>query len=138
MTSGGAACSPSWGSAAARPARGRRGPPARRRAPPPPAGFRRPRPPPSPGGRLGRRGRGPLPGVSRVAMQEGRHVARTILRATRGEPRQPFHYVDKGSMATIGRSRAVAQIGALRLHGLPAWLTWLFVHLWYLIGFRNR
>jgi NADH dehydrogenase len=80
----------------------------------------------------------PLPGVSPVALQEGRHVARTILRSLHGEPREPFRYVDKGAMATIGRSRAVAQIGALRLHGLPAWLTWLFIHLWYLIGFRNR
>jgi NADH dehydrogenase len=79
-----------------------------------------------------------LPGVSPVAMQEGRHVARTILRTLRDEPRQPFHYLDRGSMATIGRSRAVAQIGRLRLHGLMAWLTWLTVHLWYLVSFRNR
>jgi len=83
-------------------------------------------------------GEAPLPGVSPVAMQEGRHVARTIVRTLHGEPREPFHYVDKGSMATIGRSRAVAQIRGLRLHGLLAWLTWLFVHLWYLISFRNR
>jgi NADH:ubiquinone reductase (H+-translocating) len=81
---------------------------------------------------------GPLPGVSPVAMQQGRHVARAILQAIRNEPREPFRYVDKGSMATIGRSRAVAQVGRLRLHGLLAWLAWLFVHLWYLIGFRNR
>src|SRR5262249_28510382 len=65
-------------------------------------------------------GGAPLPGVSPVAMQQGRHVARTILRTMRDEPREPFRYVDKGSMATIGRSRAVAQIGALRLHGLLA------------------
>jgi NADH dehydrogenase len=64
-----------------------------------------------------------LPGVSPVAMQEGRYVARTIGRALRGEPRDTFRYVDKGTMATIGRSRAVAQIRGLRLHGLPAWLT---------------
>jgi NADH dehydrogenase len=80
----------------------------------------------------------PLPGVSPVAMQQGRHVARAITRTMRDEPRDPFHYVDKGTMATIGRSRAVAQIGRLRLWGLSAWLMWLFVHLWYLIGFRNR
>jgi NADH:ubiquinone reductase (H+-translocating) len=79
-----------------------------------------------------------LPGVSPVAMQEGRFVARTIVRSLHDEPRETFAYVDKGTMATIGRSRAVAQIGALRLHGLLAWLTWLFVHLWYLIGFHNR
>jgi NADH dehydrogenase len=83
-------------------------------------------------------GGAPLPGVSPVAMQQGRHAGRTIGRDLRGEPRQPFRYFDKGTMATIGRSRAVAQIGKLRLHGLPAWLTWLFVHLWYLLGFRNR
>jgi NADH dehydrogenase len=81
---------------------------------------------------------GPLPGVSPVAMQQGRHVARSIVRDLRGEPREPFHYVDKGSMATIGRSRAVAQVGRLRLSGLLAWLAWLFVHLWYLIDRRNR
>lgn len=80
----------------------------------------------------------PLPGVSPVAMQQGRYVARAIQHTLRGEPRDPFRYLDKGAMATIGRSRAVAQLGPLRLHGLPAWLAWLFVHLWYLIGFRNR
>jgi NADH dehydrogenase len=81
---------------------------------------------------------GPLPGVSPVAMQQGRHVARTIGRELGGEAREPFHYVDKGSMATIGRTRAVAQVGPLRFSGLLAWLTWLFVHLWYLIDRRNR
>jgi NADH dehydrogenase len=81
---------------------------------------------------------GPLPGVSPVAMQQGRHVARTIMRDLRGEPREPFRYVDKGSMATIGRTRAVAQMGRLRLSGVVAWLAWLFVHLWYLIDRRNR
>ncbi len=80
----------------------------------------------------------PLPGISPVAIQEGRAVARTILGSTRGEPRQPFHYLDKGFMATIGRARAVAQIRRLHLSGLIAWLTWAFVHLWYLVGFRNR
>jgi NADH dehydrogenase len=81
---------------------------------------------------------GPLPGVSPVAMQQGRYVARVIERDLRGELREPFHYFDKGSMATIGRSRAVAQVGRLRLSGLLAWLAWLFVHLWYLIDRRNR
>jgi NADH dehydrogenase len=81
---------------------------------------------------------GPLPGVSPVAMQQGRYVARMIERDRRREPREPFRYHDKGSMATIGRSRAVAQIGRLRLSGLVAWLAWLFVHLFYLIDLRNR
>jgi len=83
-------------------------------------------------------GTGPLPGVSPVAMQQGRHVARQIERDRRQEPREPFHYFDKGSMATIGRSRAVAQVGRLHMSGLLAWLAWLFVHLWYLIDRRNR
>jgi NADH dehydrogenase len=71
-------------------------------------------------------------------MQQGRYVARMIERDRRGEPREPFRYRDKGSMATIGRSRAVAQVGRLRLSGLIAWLAWLFVHLWYLLDRRNR
>jgi NADH dehydrogenase len=80
----------------------------------------------------------PLPGVSPVAMQQGRFVARQIARSLAGAPRQRFKYVDKGSMATIGRSRAVAQIGKLQLSGLLAWLAWLVVHIFYLIDFRNR
>jgi NADH dehydrogenase len=81
---------------------------------------------------------GTLPGVSPVAMQQGRYVARMIRRDLASEAREPFRYLDKGSMATIGRSRAVAQIRGLRLSGLPAWLAWLFVHLFYLMTFRNR
>jgi NADH dehydrogenase len=81
----------------------------------------------------------PLPGVSPTAMQMGRHVARTIRDALKGKTeRLPFQYRDKGSMATIGRSRAVAEMGNLKLTGFLAWLAWLFVHIWYLIGFRNR
>jgi NADH dehydrogenase len=70
----------------------------------------------------------------------GRAVAKTIARDAiePGAPREPFRYWDKGTMATIGRSRAVAQTGKLRLSGLLAWLAWLVVHIWYLIGFRNR
>jgi NADH dehydrogenase len=79
-----------------------------------------------------------LPGVSPVAMQQGRFVARQIARSVAGAPRQRFKYVDKGSMATIGRSRAVAQIGKLRLSGFLAWMAWLVVHIFYLIDFRNR
>jgi NADH dehydrogenase len=80
----------------------------------------------------------PLPGVSPVAMQQGRFVARQIARSCEGAPRQRFKYWDKGSMATIGRSRAVAQVGKLQLSGFLAWLAWLSVHILYLIDFRNR
>ncbi len=80
----------------------------------------------------------PVPGVSQVAMQEARAVARSIVRATEGKEAVVFAYRDKGSMATIGRSRAIAQIKALQMSGLIAWLAWLLVHLVYLVGFRNR
>jgi NADH dehydrogenase len=80
----------------------------------------------------------PLPGVSPVAMQQGRFVARQIARSASGAPRQRFKYRDKGSMATIGRSRAVAQVGKLQMTGFLAWLAWLTVHIFYLIDFRNR
>ena len=79
-----------------------------------------------------------LPGLAPVAIQQGQAVARTILRRLAGEPARPFQYRDKGSMATIGRAAAVAVIGRLQLSGLPAWLAWLFVHIMFLIGFRNR
>jgi NADH dehydrogenase len=79
-----------------------------------------------------------LPGLAPIAMQQGRTAAANIERTLRGRPRRPFRYRDKGTMATIGRSRAVAQIGGLRLWGFVAWVVWLFVHILYLIGFRNR
>lgn len=79
-----------------------------------------------------------LPGLSPVAKQEGQHAARNIVRTIRGQERLPFRYHDKGVMATIGRSRAVADINSFRLWGFVAWLAWLFVHIFYLIGFRNR
>ena len=79
-----------------------------------------------------------LPGVSPVAIQQGRHAARNILRMIEGGKPQPFHYWDKGSMATIGRNRAVADLNFVHFSGLLAWLTWLFVHILYLVGFRNR
>jgi NADH dehydrogenase len=75
-----------------------------------------------------------FPGVAPVAMQQGRHIARLI---ETGE-RRPFRYVDKGNLATIGRSHAVADIKGVQLSGFLAWLTWLVVHLTYLIGFQNR
>jgi len=80
----------------------------------------------------------PLPGVSPVAMQQGRQAARNILRMIRGEKPQPFRYFDKGSMATIGRNKAVADLKFFHLSGLFAWLAWLFVHIIFLVGFRNR
>ncbi len=80
----------------------------------------------------------PLPGVAPVAIQQGRTAADNVLRRLRGAPTLPFRYRDRGSMATIGRAAAVAVVGPFRLSGYPAWLTWLFVHIIFLIGFRNR
>lgn len=80
----------------------------------------------------------PLPGVSPVAMQQGKQVAKNILAAIAGKPLQPFSYWDRGSMATIGRHRAVADVHFLKFSGLPAWLAWVFVHLVFLMSFRNR
>ncbi len=80
----------------------------------------------------------PLPGVAQVAKQGGAHAARNILRAIRGEALVPFHYVNYGNMATIGRGSAVADFGTFQARGLPAWLIWLFIHIFWLIGFRNR
>jgi NADH dehydrogenase len=79
-----------------------------------------------------------VPGVAPAAMQAGRHAARNVMRALAGEPLLPFHYRDKGLIATIGRAAAVADIRGLHVSGLPAWLLWLFVHIFFLIGFRNR
>jgi NADH:ubiquinone reductase (H+-translocating) len=80
----------------------------------------------------------PVPGLSPAAMQEGRHAAKNVVRLIRGEPTIPFRYRDKGTMATIGRAAAVADIAGLHFSGLIAWLMWLFVHILFLIGFRNR
>jgi NADH dehydrogenase len=80
----------------------------------------------------------PLPGVAPVAMQQGRHVARSIRDRLAGGQARPFRYVDKGNLATIGRSKAVADVKGVHLSGFPAWVTWLVVHLFYLIGFQNR
>jgi NADH dehydrogenase len=79
-----------------------------------------------------------LPGVAPVAMQEGRYVAAAIRRRLRGEAVRPFRYHDKGSMATIGRATAVADLGWVQFDGYLAWLTWLFIHILYLAGFTNR
>ncbi len=81
----------------------------------------------------------PLPGLAPVAMQEGRYVARVITQRLAGKERvRPFHYRDKGNLATVGRAFAVVDIGPLHFTGLLAWLIWIVVHIFYLIGFRNR
>jgi NADH dehydrogenase len=79
-----------------------------------------------------------VPGLGAAATQEGKDTAANIARDLRGEKRVPFRYKDKGTMATIGRNRAVAQIGKLQFTGLIAWLLWAFVHVFLLIGFKNR
>jgi NADH dehydrogenase len=81
---------------------------------------------------------GELPGVAPVAMQQGRYAAKVVRARLDSRTFAPFRYRDKGNLATIGRASAVADIKGLRLSGLLAWLTWLFVHLWYLVGFQNR
>lgn len=80
----------------------------------------------------------PLPGLAPVAMQQGNYVADLIQRRLRGVPAIPFHYRDRGTMATIGRAAAVADLGWIAYSGLLAWLTWLFIHLLYLVAFQNR
>jgi NADH dehydrogenase len=80
----------------------------------------------------------PVPGVAPAAIQEARHTIKNILLAIEGKPSVPFRYKDKGSLATIGRLAAVADLGSLKLSGTPAWFAWLFVHIVFLIGFRNR
>ncbi|MGH9767783.1 MAG: NAD(P)/FAD-dependent oxidoreductase [Blastocatellia bacterium] len=80
----------------------------------------------------------PLPGVSPVAMQMGRRVARNIQNDLAGKPYEEFRYFDKGSMATIGRKAAIAELGKLHLSGFIAWMAWLMVHIFFLIDFRNR
>ena len=79
-----------------------------------------------------------LPGVAPVAMQQGRYAARVVRARLRGREHGAFRYRDKGNLATIGRAAAVADIKGVRLSGFLAWVTWLVVHLWYLIGFQNR
>jgi len=79
-----------------------------------------------------------LPGLAPVAIQQGRHAARNILRALKRQPHQPFRYADRGMLATIGRAAAVADLGRVRFSGYIAWLAWLSVHIFWLIGFRNR
>lgn len=80
----------------------------------------------------------PLPGLAAVAMQEGSYVARLIKRQLQGKSLPPFRYRDKGKISIIGRNAAVIEIGSWRLSGFVAWLMWVFVHIYYLIGFDNR
>jgi NADH dehydrogenase len=80
----------------------------------------------------------PVPGVAPAANQMGEHAAANLLATVRGQPRRPFRYVNKGDLATIGRHRAIASFGTLQLEGYLAWFLWLFVHILYLVGFRNR
>jgi NADH dehydrogenase len=83
-------------------------------------------------------GERPLPGVAPVAIQQGRHVAENVRRTLAGKPLEPFRYVDRGNMATIGRASAVVDAAGMKVSGFFAWLFWLLVHILYLIGFRNR
>jgi NADH:ubiquinone reductase (H+-translocating) len=80
----------------------------------------------------------PLPGIAPVAIQQGKAAGANIRRSVGGEPRRPFRYRDRGTLATVGRGAAVGQIAGRSVHGFVAWVIWLFVHLMYLVGFRNR
>jgi NADH dehydrogenase len=85
------------------------------------------------------RGKVPFPGLAPIAMQMGRFAARSVRARQQGRPStRAFAYFDKGNLATIGRARAVADLRGVHLSGFPAWVTWLVVHLWFLMGFRNR
>lgn len=78
------------------------------------------------------------PMVAQPAIQQGRHLAKNLKRLLKGEKLEPFKYNDKGTMATVGRNRAVVDLGKMKFGGFFAWFIWMFIHLWYLIGFRNR
>lgn len=80
----------------------------------------------------------PVPGVAPAAMQMGEHAAKQLIRELKGDARKPFDYFDKGSMATIGRSSAIAQFASMQIKGFVAWLAWLAIHLLFLVGMRNR
>ncbi|MEO8494103.1 MAG: NAD(P)/FAD-dependent oxidoreductase [Planctomycetota bacterium] len=80
----------------------------------------------------------PLPGTAPVAMQQGRFLARTMRRELQRKSREQFRFADKGQVATVGRSRAIVEVGRLKVAGFPAWLLWLVIHIYYLTGFKNR
>ena len=86
---------------------------------------------------IGKNGQ-PLPSTAPVAMQQGRFIAKSILADLSSKPRKAFSYLDKGQMATIGRKKAIVEIGSLRFGGFVAWIAWLFIHIFYLSGFKNR
>ena len=86
---------------------------------------------------IGKNGR-PLPAIAPVAMQQGKFIAKTILNELDSKPRKPFSYLDKGQMATIGRKKAIVEVRGLRFGGFAAWVAWLFIHIFYLSGFKNR
>jgi NADH dehydrogenase len=79
-----------------------------------------------------------LPGLAPVALQQGRFIAKNLMRELAGKERKAFHYTDKGQMATIGRGRAIAETAGLKIAGFPAWMIWLVIHIYYLTGFRNK
>jgi NADH dehydrogenase len=79
-----------------------------------------------------------VPGVGPAAIQQGKSAARNVVRDLRRQPRKPFHYWNKGDLAVIGRSRAIADLGWIKFSGWFAWVFWLLVHIMYLVGFRNR
>ena len=78
------------------------------------------------------------PMVSQPAIQQGKNLAKNLKRLIKGEPLKAFEYFDKGTMATVGRNRAVVDLDKMKFSGFSAWFIWMFVHLWFLIGFRNR
>jgi len=80
----------------------------------------------------------PLPGIAPVAMQQGEYVAKSLLSRLQGKSIAAFHYKDRGSMAIIGRGKAVADLGKFQLYGFPAWIAWLLIHIVYLIEFQNK
>lgn len=86
---------------------------------------------------IGKNGQ-PLPSTAPVAMQQGRFIAKSILADLSSKPRKAFSYLDKGQMATIGRKKAIVEVGSLRFGGFIAWIAWLFIHIFYLSGFKNR
>ena len=86
---------------------------------------------------IGKNGQ-PLPSTAPVAMQQGRFIAKSILADLSSKPRKAFSYLDKGQMATIGRKKAIVEVGSLRFGGFVAWVAWLFIHIFYLSGFKNR
>ena len=86
---------------------------------------------------IGKNGQ-PLPSTAPVAMQQGRYIAKSILSDLSSKPRKAFSYLDKGQMATIGRKKAIVEVGSLRFGGFVAWVAWLFIHIFYLSGFKNR